>query len=121
MICGSELAYVALVVNDVQAAAAVWQTDFDLERSDCTATSGHDKIPLLRVGDSALALFSPDDPFLGKPAPTGVHHLALAVADLDAAMSALADAGVKLETGTIEPVQAGYEWPGNRECRYEPR
>jgi methylmalonyl-CoA epimerase len=103
MICGDELAYVALVVSDVEAAAAVWQNDFDLARSDCIAAGGRGKTPLLRVGNTALALFAPDDPFLGKPSPTGVHHVALAVANLDAAMSALAEAGVELETGTVEP------------------
>lgn len=107
MICGDELAYVALVVSDVEGAAAVWQNDFDLARSDCAAAGGRGKTPLLHVGTTALALFSPDDPFLGKPSPTGVHHIALAVGDLDAAMSTLAKAGVKLETGTIEPSLAG--------------
>jgi methylmalonyl-CoA epimerase len=107
MICGDELAYVALVVNDVEAAAGVWQNDFDLARSDCAATGRRGNIPLMHVGASALALFSTDDPYLGKSSPTGVHHIALAVDDLDKTISALTEAGVKLETGAIEPGLAG--------------
>ena len=107
MICGEELGYVGLVVDDVEGAAAVWQNDFDLTRSDCRAANGGGKIPLLHLGNSALALFSPDDSSLGRPSPTGVHHIALAVEDLDAAIPALTEKGLELETGTIEPSLEG--------------
>lgn len=100
---GDELAYVALVVDDVEAAAAVWQNDFDLERSDHATGDGRESVPLFRIGHTALALFSSHATCLGEPAATGVHHLALAVEDLDAASDGLVQAGVAAETGNMEP------------------
>jgi hypothetical protein len=85
MICGDETACVALVVSDVEAAAAVWQNDFDLTRSECAATGGPGKTPLLHVGTSVLA-FSPGNPALGMLSSTGVDHIALAAGGLDAAV-----------------------------------
>jgi len=101
MKCGKELAYVALVVDDVKSATAAWQNDFGLVRSDVT-THGGGTVPFLRIGDSALALFARDDKYLGSVAPTGVHHIALAVDDLDAAITLVAEKRVGLETGTVE-------------------
>ena len=47
----------------------------------------------LPSGETALALFAPDDPFLGEGAKPGVHHLALAADDPARAAAALAQAG----------------------------
>ena len=76
----SGLAYVALAVRDVDAAAAVLEQYFQLGRRDARAPDGR-AVPLLGVGASALALFASDDPFLGGAATTGVHHIGIASAD----------------------------------------
>ena len=107
MICGEDLAYVALVVDDVEAAAEIWQRDFDLARSDIATSETHAKVPLLHVGKSALALFAAGDAYLGNASPTGVHHIALAVDDLDKAIVLLKEKAVDLETGRIEPSLGG--------------
>jgi methylmalonyl-CoA epimerase len=107
MKCGEELAYVALVVDDVEAAAAVWQKDFDLQRSDVAVLNDSNRVPLLHVGNSALALFAVGDAYLGKVSPTGVHHMALAVDDLDKAIVLFKEKAVDLETGEIEPSLGG--------------
>lgn len=88
-----DLAYVALAVDDPEATARVFETDLGLARHAfrCGATD----VPVLPIGATALALFRPDDPFLGPDAKKGVHHIAIAVADPEAAARAagLASAG----------------------------
>lgn len=74
------LAYVALAVRDVEAAASVLEKKFALGRRDARTPDGH-PVPLFGVGETALALFACDDPFLGGEASTGVHHIAVATAE----------------------------------------
>ena len=90
---GRELAYVALVVDDVDAAARTWAKDFGLVRSEHRI--GAAAVPLLSVGQTALALFPKGDPFVGGQAWTGVHHIALAVKDVSAAAIALKERGLR--------------------------
>ena len=78
---GENLAYVALVVSDVEGAAAVFQRDFDLRRTDCAVGGSGRRTPVLSVGRSALALFAPGDPFVGGQMKPGIHHIALGVKD----------------------------------------
>ena len=87
---GQNLAYVALVVQDAEAAAAILDKELGLTRTDCK-TGRMGQAPVFGVGRTALALFEPEDPFLedsglgdpglGGPARPGVHHIALAADD----------------------------------------
>ena len=81
-----DLAYVALAVDEPEASAAIFEKDFNLPRQDFAC--GRSSVPVVSVGRSALALFRPDDPFLGPDAKKGVHHMAIAAADPEAAADA---------------------------------
>lgn len=76
----SGLAYVALAVRDVAATAKIFEQPFGLGRREARLPDGR-SAPLFGIGASALALFAPDDPFVGGEATTGVHHIAIATAD----------------------------------------
>ena len=76
------LAYVALAVRNVDAAATVLEQQFALGRRDVRMADGR-SVPLFGVGASALALFATDDPFLDGASITGVHHIAVATPDPD--------------------------------------
>lgn len=97
---GRELAYVALVVDDVEGASGVWERNFGLRRSEHRIDGR--KVPVLSVGKSAVALFGKGDPYTGGEMRTGVHHIALAVDDPEAAMHAVDKAGVRAESGKTE-------------------
>jgi methylmalonyl-CoA/ethylmalonyl-CoA epimerase len=88
------LAYVALVVSDVEVAATVFQRDFGLRRTQCAAGDSGRRAPVLSVGGNALALFAPGDPFVGGQSKPGVHHIALAVKDPVAAADTARARGV---------------------------
>ena len=88
------LAYVALVVDEPEASAAIFEKDFGLLRQNFTC--GSLTVPAIAVGRSALALFQPDDPFLGPDAKKGVPHIAIAAADTKAAAE---DSGVATVNG----------------------
>lgn len=94
---GKELAYVALVVDDVDAAARIWEKDFGLVRSEHRLAAR--PVPLLSVGRTALALFAKGDPYVGGEVRTGVHHIALAVQDVKAAASTLKERELRPEGG----------------------
>jgi len=79
----TDLAYLALVVDDPEASAARFEKDFGLPRRDFRC--GGSSVPLIPVGATALALFAQSDPFLGQDPRKGVHHLALCSADPEAA------------------------------------
>ena len=89
-----DLAYVALVIDEPDASAAIFEKDFGLPRQNFTC--GSLTVPAIAVGRSALALFQPDDPFLGPDAKKGVHHIAIAAADPKAAAE---DSGVATVNG----------------------
>lgn len=91
---GARLAYVALVVHDVEAAATAWQRDFGLARADHRVGRSGRTAPVLSVGASGLAFFAPGDPFVDGATTTGVHHVTLAVDDLRAAAGAATVAGL---------------------------
>ena len=81
---GYDLAYVALAVDDVDAVATIFARDLGLRRTDCPVGRNR-RVPVFGVGASAIALFEPGDPFLGGSARPGVHHIALAAKDPEAA------------------------------------
>ena len=74
-----DLAYVALAVDEPDSAAMIFEQDFGLPRQDFSC--GTANVPIISVGQSALAFFRPDDPFLGPDAKKGVHHIAIAAGD----------------------------------------
>ena len=88
---GFGLAYVALAAKDVPAAARVLGELLGLPRRDLDYAGS--RAPTFALGETALALFAPGDPFLGEEARPGVHHLAFAADDPARAGAALAQAG----------------------------
>ncbi len=82
----TDLAYLALVVDDPENSAAHFESDFGLPRRDFKC--GASTVPLISVGATAMALFGQADPFLGPNPKKGVHHLALSAADPQAAARA---------------------------------
>jgi methylmalonyl-CoA/ethylmalonyl-CoA epimerase len=98
-----ELAYVALVVRDVEGAATVFEREFGLKRTDCAVGESGGTAPVLSVGASALALFAPDDPYVEGNSGPGVHHFALAVEDLSVGIAYARESGVPLEREAPEP------------------
>lgn len=91
---GGNLAYASLVVSDVEAAAALFQRDFGLRRTDCAVGASGRQTPVLTVGRSALALFAPGDPFVGGQMKPGIHHIALGAKDPLAAANRAAASGI---------------------------
>ena len=69
------LAYLALAVRDVGAAAGVLVDSLGLTRVDLTFDGR--SVPVLPIGEGAVALFDVRDPFLDGDVHPGVHHLAL--------------------------------------------
>ena len=102
------LAYVALAVRDVASTANVLEQQFGLGRREARTQDGR-SVPLFGVGESALAVFASDDPFLGGEAPTGVHHIAIATPDPDKLAKSLG----------IGSGEAGPGLDGGRELRLD--
>jgi LAO/AO transport system kinase len=75
----------------------------------------HVRLAMLPLGDTRLELLEPssgDSPvarFLAKRGP-GLHHIALRLPDLDAAVQRLRDAGVRLVTDTIQRGAGGHRY-----------
>lgn len=107
----TNLAYVALVVTDVEATAMALARDFGLPRTDCAVRPEARISPVFAVGASALALFAPGDPFVGGQANPGVHHIAMEVPDLEKAVRQTAPAGVPSADITPSPgLQGARRW-----------
>ena len=102
------LAYVALAVRDVATTAKVLEQQFGLGRREARTQDGR-PVPLFGVGESALAVFASDDPFLGGEATTGVHHIAIATPDAEKLAQSLG----------IAPGVAGPGLDGGRELRLD--
>jgi Glyoxalase/Bleomycin resistance protein/Dioxygenase superfamily len=77
------IAYVALVSNDPRLAAGVFERHFGLPRVELSSPAG--PVPVFPLGRGALAVFPPAHPFVGGEARPCVHHIALAVDDVNAA------------------------------------
>ena len=82
---GTGLAYVSVVVRDVEAVAVILQRDFQLPRSDYPNGSTGRQAPVFAVGRTQVALFETGDPVVGGAEKTGVHHLAVSTDDLESA------------------------------------
>jgi methylmalonyl-CoA/ethylmalonyl-CoA epimerase len=90
-VTGFGLAYIALATKDVAAAAHVLGALLELPRQDLRFDGS--TAPCFAIGETALALFAPDDPYLGTGAQPGVHHIAFAAEELSQAGAALSQAG----------------------------
>ena len=100
---GNGLAYVSVVVHDVEAVATILERDFRLQRTNCTVGSSGNRAPVFTVGGTGLALFETGDEFVGGAERTGVHHLAVRV---DGPVSAAMEAA---QLG-VPTLSAGPEW-----------
>lgn len=72
------LAYIAIVSGDVEGAARFLEDTLGLARTDVSVSDTSRTAPVFAVGQSAIALFAPGDPFLDNEERTGVHHIAFA-------------------------------------------
>jgi catechol 2,3-dioxygenase-like lactoylglutathione lyase family enzyme len=77
-----QIAYAALVSSDPATAASVFERHFGLPRAELSSPAG--PVPVFSLGRSALAVFPPGHPSVDGEARPCVHHIALAVDDLDA-------------------------------------
>jgi methylmalonyl-CoA epimerase len=82
---GRGLAYLSVVVRDAPAVAEALERDFLLSRSDLHVGSSGRRAPVFAIGRTPVALFEIGDDFVGGAEKTGVHHIAVAVADPDRA------------------------------------
>src|SRR4051812_25048531 len=99
----NNLAYVALVVRDVNAARALFGEHLGLPCTEVEDASGN--VAVYSVGQSALAIFPTLHPFVDGQDKPGVHHIALGVADLDRAKALASERGIGL--GAFGPGLAG--------------
>ena len=79
---GYALNYLALAARDVESACRFLGDSLGLQRRD--VDFGGRTVPYFGIGQSALALFEPDDPYLEEPRFPGVHHMALGASDPEA-------------------------------------
>jgi len=94
--------HVGVAVDDVDAAVALYREAFGLEveHREVVEDQGVDAA-LLGIGDGHVELLAPLGPetpigrYLAKRGP-GLHHVAYAVDDVDAALDALRTAGLRL-------------------------
>jgi len=94
--------HIGVAVEDVDAAIALYGESFELELAhrETVESQGVEAV-LLDVGDGhveLLAPLGPDTPvgkYMAKNGP-GLHHVAYAVDDIDAALKNIAAAGVQL-------------------------
>lgn len=87
-----QIAYVALVSQDPDAAGKVFERQFGLARREFESHAG--AVPLYAIGRSALAVFAPGHPLVDGDEKPGVHHIALGVDDLAAASAQASAAGI---------------------------
>ncbi len=80
---GYALDHLALAARDMDAACRFLGGSLGLKRTDLAL--GGRMVPFFGVGQSAIVLFDPHDPYLEHPHHAGVHHMALAAPDPAAA------------------------------------
>jgi methylmalonyl-CoA/ethylmalonyl-CoA epimerase len=94
--------HVGVAVEDLDQAISLYEATFGmrLAHRETVETQGVEAV-LLDVGDGHVELLRPLDPdtavgkFIAKRGP-GLHHVAYAVDDIDAALASLREAGVEL-------------------------
>ncbi len=98
----STIDHVGIAVEDIDSALAMYRDAFEMElvHRETIADQGVEAA-LLDVGDGHVELLRPLGPetavgkFLARRGP-GIHHIAYRVDDVEAAISALASAGLRL-------------------------
>lgn len=98
----SVIDHIGVAVEDIDSALPLYRTAFGMElvHRETVAEQGVDAA-LLDVGDGHVELLQPLGPetavgkFLARRGP-GLHHVAYRVDDIDAALAALAAAGLRL-------------------------
>ena len=75
MITKPDLSYVALITKDTAAASRLLGGVLGLPMTMLHTGAG--QVPVFSVGQSALGLFAPGDPYLDGETRTGVHHIGL--------------------------------------------
>ncbi len=97
-----KVAHVALVVDDLEAALSFWRDALGLPLQEVRDEPRENtRLAFLPAGESEIELLQPtsDDSgmrrFLAKRGP-GMHHVCLAVDDLDGLLAGLAARGVRL-------------------------
>ena len=93
--------HIGVAVEEIDAALALWSPfEMALAHRETVTDQGVEAV-LLDVGENHVELLAPLSPetpvgrFLAKRGP-GLHHVAYQVADIDATLAALRDAGVRL-------------------------
>jgi methylmalonyl-CoA/ethylmalonyl-CoA epimerase len=94
--------HIGVAVEDIDAALALYEGSYEMELAhrETVESQGVEAV-LLDVGEGHVELLAPtgaDTPvgkFMAKNGP-GLHHVAYAVEDIDAALERIAAAGVKL-------------------------
>jgi methylmalonyl-CoA/ethylmalonyl-CoA epimerase len=94
--------HIGVAVEDLEAAVALYEKSFEmtLAHRETVESQGVEAV-LLDVGDGHVELLSPLGPdtavgkFLARKG-TGLHHVAYAVDDIDAALVRIAAAGIEL-------------------------
>ena len=76
---GYALTYIALVARDVDAACRYFGEALELAHRDIELNG--QKTSFFGVGQAAIAIFGPEDPYLDEPRFPGVHHMALGSRD----------------------------------------
>ena len=76
-----DLAYVALVSNDVSKATDFFERALELTRTDVRVGDTARSVPMFAVGESAVAVFAAGDPFVDSEEKAGVHNIAFAALD----------------------------------------
>ena len=92
-----QIAYVAVASSDPAVTCAVFENHFGLPRTMLASAEG--EISVFGIGQSALAVVPLGHPLIDGASKPGVHHMALAVDDVDAAarragVSAVASTGL---------------------------
>jgi methylmalonyl-CoA/ethylmalonyl-CoA epimerase len=94
--------HIGVAVEDLDAALELYARDFDMreQHRETVEEQGVEAV-LLEVGEGHVELIKPLGPetgvgkFIAKNGP-GLHHVAYATDDIDAALSAVREAGLKL-------------------------
>jgi methylmalonyl-CoA/ethylmalonyl-CoA epimerase len=103
--------HVAVVVDDLDQALAFWRDALDITVAHTEDNADEAvRIAFLPLGDSKIELLEPTTPdsgvakYLAKRGP-GIHHICLAVTDIDSVMARLQDHDVELinETPRTRP------------------
>jgi len=118
MAAGS-LAYVALVSSDVDATCTVLGEHLGLPRNELRTGAYGSTVPVFTIGRSALAVFPAGDPMVDGQEKPGLHHIALAVDDLDQAAANIEARGLGPVTRGAMPGLGGLPWfaiPAERTC-----